>query len=422
MKFISRRVYSVLITLLAPVLLFSLWRKSKKNPAYLERWQERFGVAPAPVEKQGKRVWFHTVSVGETIAAAPLIELCLADPEINDILVTTTTPTGSDRVKAIFGSRVHHVYCPWDISFAVKRFIRTWQPDTLVVMETELWPNILHFCHKAHIQTVLANGRMSEKSAKGYAKLPLLTSSIFSNLDRVLVQNDTDAQRILKLGAENSQVEVCGSVKFDIAPTDDQIAKAAAMREFVGQRFLWVAASTHPGEDEKLLKAHSQLLEQAPEALLLIVPRHPERFTSVGELAAESFKVQRRSMLEPVDGDTQVLLGDTMGEMMVFFGACDAAFVGGSLVPHGGHNVLEPASWAIPVLSGAHVHNFKQICEQMVEQGALISCADEDALGSELIELAMDESLRDVYGAHAKEYLDRNRGSLERQYQAIIKL
>jgi len=422
MKFISRRVYSVLITMLAPLLLASLWKKSKKNPAYLERWKERFGIAPHPVSKTGKRLWFHTVSVGETIAAAPLIELCLADPTVQDIVVTTTTPTGSDRVKALFGSRVHHVYCPWDISFAVKRFIKTWQPDTLVVMETELWPNILHFCRQASIQTVLANGRMSEKSARGYAKFPLLCATIFNNLDRVLVQNEADAKRILGLGANTTQVDVCGSVKFDIAPTDDQLANAAAMRELIGKRFLWVGASTHVGEDEKLLKAHAQLLKEDPTALLLIVPRHPERFASVGEMAAQTFTIQKRSELNTINPDTQVVLGDTMGEMMVFFGAGDAAFVGGSLIEHGGHNVLEPASWAIPVLSGPYVHNFKQICEQMVAQGALINCSDESALGAELIELAMHESLRDAYGAHAKEYLDQNRGSLERQYQAIIQL
>jgi 3-deoxy-D-manno-octulosonic-acid transferase len=372
---------------------------------------------PRPV---GTLVWFHTVSVGETIAAAPLIEAVIADERVNRVLITTTTPTGSDRVKAIFGDRVEHVYCPWDTPGCVERFLRHWEPTIAVMMETELWPNLIASLALRGVPTVLANARLSEKSAQGYAKVPRLTQPMLRSFEAILAQHHNDAQRFVELGAFPEKVHEVGSVKFDIQISPSQRTRSQALVEQMGQRFVWIAASTHKGEDEQLLEAHTALLKQVPTALLILVPRHPERFELVAELAASTTTMERRSVVSLPSASTSVYVGDTMGEMMVLFGASSAAFVGGSLVEHGGHNVLEPAVWSIPVISGPHVHNFEAICDEMSEASALTIVHRAEELAAYLQRLSSDENFCRTKGAEAAEFLNSKRGALQSQLQQIL--
>ena len=417
----GRTVYSILITLLLPILVLRLWLKGRQSPAYRARWSERMGYSKRP-RPAGSLVWFHTVSVGETIAAAPLIEAVMADERVGRVLITTTTPTGSDRVKAIFGDRVEHVYCPWDTPGCVKRFLRHWEPTIAVMMETELWPNLIAALELRCVPAILANARLSEKSAQGYAKLPRITKPMLTSFKAILAQHHSDAQRFVELGALPEKVHEVGSVKFDIKITPPQLSAAEALRQQFGGRFVWVAASTHRGEDEQILDAHRALRELVPDALLVLVPRHPERFDHVAQLAAKTAPTVRRSSGKLPEDATAIYVGDTMGEMMVLFGASSAAFVGGSLIEHGGHNVLEPAVWGIPVVSGPHVHNFEAICQEMSAAGALEIVADGAALGQYLLRLATDASMNQEKGDSAAAFLDTKRGALAAQLQHVLAL
>jgi len=364
-------------------------------------------------------VWFHTVSVGESIAAAPMIEAILNLPNAPKVVVTTMTPTGSDRVKALYGDRVAHVYCPWDLPFAIKRFWRTFRPSLVVMMETEVWPNIIATANRHRVPIILANARMSKKSADGYHKIERLVRPAFEGFDLVLAQSKADARRLEALGARLKALQVVGSVKFDIEATDEQSSAGIALRKQLGvNRFCWVAASTHRGEDEQLLKAHALLLKEYPDALLVIVPRHPERFSEVDSLASKQFNAfLRTTILDEglVEGEYNVMVGNTMGEMMTFFAAADVAVVGGSFIPHGGHNVLEPAALGKPVASGPYVHNFQTICDEMSEQGALEIVPDIDSLAQWLTVQAGNIDARDASGLAALDYLEGRRGALKRQ-------
>ncbi len=417
----SRLIYSLILYLLSPLLFLRLYIKAQKNYGYKKRWLERLGFSPMSPSriKANTRVWFHTVSVGETIAAAPLIEACIANPLIDDVLVTTMTPTGSDRVRALFGERVHHVYCPWDLPLAVSRFLKVWRPKIAVMMETELWPNIAHHCRKQGISIFLANGRMSEKSLLGYLKLKRLVLPMLMCFDRLLVQNTHDRERFIRLGANPEKVVVAGSIKFDISIDETLKEKAQALRVSFSHRPCWVAASTHLAEDEIMLEAHQRLLEVVPNALLILVPRHPERFESVTSLSLDKFEVQQRSSSQVIAEKTRVLVGDTMGEMMIFFGASDAAVVCGSFVSHGGHNVLEPASWAKPVISGPYVHNFQVICDEMKNDHALSIVNSSASLGDMLIKVLSDPAFAVKKGNAAHEFLLRHQGALDKQLKEI---
>lgn len=418
-----RTIYSAILTLCAPLLLLRLWLKGRKAPAYRHRWQERFG-ANLPASAVGKsHVWFHTVSVGETIAAAPIIEAILATPNAPRVVVTTMTPTGSDRVKALYGDRVEHVYCPWDLPWAIALFWRHFNPALVVMMETEVWPNIIAKSKAKGVQIILANARMSEKSAKGYEKISSLSKNAFAGFDLVLAQSKDDARRLKRLGVTEAALKTVGSVKFDVMATADQINQGLDLKSILGgERFVWVAASTHKGEDEVMLRVHRSLQEYYPSALLLIVPRHPERFNDVLELAQRESNACLRTSLaadHPLDGTASVVVGDTMGEMMSFFAAGDAAVIGGSFVPHGGHNVLEPAALGKPVASGPYVHNFQAICDEMNEQQALTICDDEAPLVRWLAELAESPKARDAAGSASLDFLEARRGSLKRQVDYI---
>ncbi|MDX1802866.1 MAG: lipid IV(A) 3-deoxy-D-manno-octulosonic acid transferase [Alcanivorax sp.] len=409
-----RIFYSALWYLLLPFLFLRLWLRGRRAPAYRQRWKERmaWGYRPATLQHS---LWVHAVSVGETLAAAPLIERLLADYPQTPLLVTTTTPTGSERVRALFGDRVTHVYCPWELPGALTRFLRAFDPQLVVVLETELWPNLCAAVQRHGAKLMLMNGRLSEKSYRGYRKFERLVRPMLARFDALAVQTEVEARRYVALGAAADRVHAIGSVKFDMSLDQAVRDKAAALRETIGARPVWIAASTHPGEDEPLLAAHQALLKQQPQTLLVLVPRHPERFDDVAELIRQQgLRLARRSRDQAVDADIQVYLADTMGELLMLFGVADLAFVGGSLVPVGGHNLLEPAAWEKPVLTGPHLHNFTAIAQLLDAAGGLTRVADASDLAEVLQRLFADPLARQHQGRAAAAVVEANRGALAR--------
>ena len=413
-----RLVYSLLWYLLLPALLFRLWWRGRREPAYRSRWQERLALGLAPHACQGS-IWVHAVSVGETLAAEGLIESLLRQHPDMPLVLTTTSYAASRQVQQRFADRVIHVYCPWDTPDALRRFFDAFQPRLLLLMETELWPNMIALAELRAVPVVLVNGRLSARTFAGYRRVPALTAPMLARVSRLLVQSDADAQRFLRLGAPSAAVEVTGSIKFD---TDLSAVRPAAghLRTSWSGRPVWIAASTHRGEDEQVLAAHHRIRRSYPDALLILVPRHPERFGRVATLVGESgLSVARRSLGEPVTAQTDVYLGDTMGELLALFGACDVAFVGGSLVPAGGHNLLEPAAWGLPVVTGPRLENFERIAALLTQAGALSRVCDASDLAQVVLTLLGDAALRQRQGAAAAGVVAANTGALARTLTAV---
>ncbi|MFC6300694.1 3-deoxy-D-manno-octulosonic acid transferase [Pseudomonas sp. CCM 7893] len=421
----NRTLYSCLFYLALPLVALRLWLRARKAPAYAKRVGERFSYGLPAMQPGG--IWVHAVSVGESIAAAPMIRGLLQRYPQLPITVTCMTPTGSERIQALFANepRIQHCYLPYDLPCAAARFLDKVQPKLAVIMETELWPNHIHQCAKRKIPVALANARLSARSAKGYGRFAKLTAPMLAEMSLFAVQTETEAERFRSLGARPETVEVTGSIKFDLTIDPQLLVRAAALREQwqAGERPVWIAASTHEGEDEVVLAAHRQLLASHPDALLILVPRHPERFNAVFELCQQQgFATVRRSSGEPVMADTSVLLGDTMGELLFLYALADSAFVGGSLVPTGGHNLLEPAALAKPVLAGPHLFNFLEIAAMMREVGALQEVDDADGLAvavQRLFELPQDAQKMAEAGLKV---MRANQGALQRLLDGLGKL
>lgn len=417
-----RFAYTVLFYCFIPFILLRLLWRAVSAPAYARRWAERFAFFPALATSK-KVVWLHTVSVGEFIAALPLIRRLQSNSSIQ-LVITTTTPTGSERVRAALGDSVLHVYAPYDLPDVLARFLHRIKPSLYLVMETELWPNTLAACAKRNIPALLINGRLSEKSARGYARFAGLTAPMLGNMSKALIQNTIDAQRFIELGLPQSNAVVTGNIKFDLSLSEELRVQADALKSSLSnhlQRLVWIAASTHQGEDEIILDAFAQLrkIELPFSPLLILVPRHPERFTRVGQLCdSRGFKTRRRSNGE-LTVDMDILLGDTMGELLLLFGASDIAFVGGSLVPNGGHNFIEPAAWGLPLLSGEHVFNFAEVSQLMMQAGALQITNNADELAQALSELMQDAGLRKARGENALRVAQENRGALDKTLAVI---
>ncbi len=409
---IMRDLYTIGLYLLAPFVLVRLWWRGRKNPRYRKRVAERFGFI-SPLSKRS-RIWLHAVSVGETMAAAPLIEELLREYPDYSLLVTTTTPTGSAQLQRLFGEKVEHHYFPYDLPGVVRRFLARTRPRLLVVMETELWPNLYHRCAQEKIPVLLANARLSPRSLAGYKKISALVRPLFSHISIIAPQSDLDAERFIQLGAEKEQVQPCGNLKFDLQiPVEVQESGEALKRQF-GNRPVWIAASTHEGEDTQILSAHHKILSSVPDALLVLVPRHPERFDEVAVLCSEKrFSVARRSREEFPLPETQVYLGDTMGEMLQLYAASDIAFVAGSLVPTGGHNPLEPAALGLPVLTGPHTFNFTAIIKIMQAENAITIVRDVEELADSVIHLLRQPEERAVQGEAGLRLIGNNRGATD---------
>ncbi len=408
-----RHLYSALLYLATPLILARLAWSGRRNRGYWRRWPERFGYAADAPTPGG--IWVHAVSVGEVIAALPLIErLRSAHPDLA-VTITTMTPTGSERVRAALGGSVHHRYLPYDLPGAVGRFLDDVRPRLGLLMETELWPNLVAGCVVRDVPLVLANARLSAGSAAGYRRIGGLVRPLLGGLAAIAAQGEADAQRFVALGADPARVTVTGSIKFDLAIDDATRAAGGALRETLGAaRPCWIAASTHDGEDAQLLAAHARVRERFPGTVLLLVPRHPERFARVAALCeARGFAVARRSRDAP-GGGADVYLGDTMGELLLLYAAADVAFVGGSLVPTGGHNPLEPAALGLPVVTGPHLHNFARIADLLEQAGALRRVHDAEALAGRVVELLESPELAQAAGTAGREVVARNRGALER--------
>lgn len=416
-----RNLYTLFLYLLVPFVLLRLYLRSRKAPAYRQRWLERFAWKMARTNKPS--IWLHAVSVGEVLGSAPLIQKLLDAYPQYQLVVTTMTPTGSDRVKELFGGEVLHCYAPYDLPGPVKRFLRATQPELLILFETEIWPNTIHHCYRQDVPVLLANGRMSARSSKGYQKLAGLTKSVMSELSLIAAQSEADGLRFVDLGCPEKNVSVTGSVKFDLSIPEALKGHAITLRSQWAGRPSFIAASTHQGEDEQVLDAFAKIKHVYPDALLILVPRHPERFDEVAKLIEEkAYNYIRRSTAQPVGSHCDVLLADSMGELLLLYGCIDVAFVAGSLVPRGGHNLLEPAAWGVPVLSGPHLFNFQAISELLKSAGAMAVVQDSDALALKVINLFADRKQALHMGKFAEEVVKQNRGALDRQFALIQSL
>jgi 3-deoxy-D-manno-octulosonic-acid transferase len=395
--------------LLIPVALTRLAWRGLRNRGYWHRWPERFGFVQ---RLQGPVIWVHAVSVGEVRASVPLVKALARDYPGDTILITTMTPTGSATVRELFGTDVAHCYVPYDLPTAVWRFLQRARPRLALIMETELWPNLFHQCHRRAIPLVLANVRLSEISARGYRRFASLTNATLANVNCVGAQTENDAERVRALGA--TQVEVTGSIKFEMDVPAGLVAKAAALRSSFGERPVWVAASTRDGEEEYVLNAFAQLRERIPRLLLVLVPRHPERFDSVAKLCLQRrFRMERRSAgKNGVDPDTAILLGDTMGEMLLFHAAAEVSYIGGSLVPLGGQNLLEAAAVGTPVVFGPHMFNFSDISRMALEHGAGRQVRDVAELTSAVADYLENPAIRSAAGEAGRRMVAENRGAL----------
>lgn len=413
-------IYTLLLYLIQPFVWLKLLWRSRKAPAYRQRWLERYGFCKNKVKPNG--ILVHAVSVGETIAAIPLIKALQQKYPQLPITVTTMTPTGSERVKTLLKDSVSHVYLPYDLPGAIKRFLKTTKPKIVIIMETELWPNLISQCYKQKIPLIIANARLSERSAARYGKLGKAVKQLFSKISMVAAQNQHDGERFVSLGLPTDHLAITGSIKFDINLSNEQRQKINQLKQqWQLNRPVLIAASTHSGEDEIILTAFKKLLLKHDNLLLILVPRHPERFKRVEKLISDSgFNYLKRSTNQIPTEQTQIVLGDTMGELLELYAMADIAFVGGSLVKQGGHNPLEPALHHIAIITGEYFFNFQVICEQLIEAQGMIVCTNSaDDLYSSIDCLLNDNSSRNQLGENAYLVLKQNQGALSRLLTVI---
>lgn len=388
------------------------------NPVYRPKIGQRFGRG---YPKLKAPIWVHAVSVGEVVAAAPLVRALLREYPERDVIVTTVTPTGAARVAALFGDAVEHAYIPFEFPHAVWRFFARINPAIALIVETEIWPNLYSACGRRGTPLVLVSARISPKSVRNYRKLLPLFRETLSHGIVIAAQSQTDADRFLSLGASPERTRVTGNIKFDIELPDDIAERGRALRrDCFGDRPVWIAASTHDGEERIVLDAHQRLLESHPGVLLVLVPRHPERFEAVFEsLERRNLNTVRRTENRAADGDTAVFLGDTMGEVPLFYAASNVAFVGGSLVPIGGHNLLEPAALGRPIVSGPHLFNAQEIADRFVAEAACRIVNDADELEQTVRDLLDDPAAAATLGRNGRALLENNRGSLARLLELV---
>jgi 3-deoxy-D-manno-octulosonic-acid transferase len=382
------------------------------NRAYFENLRQRFGFGFPQI---ARCIWVHAVSVGEVQAAAPLIRALNKRFPDRQLLITTVTPTGAARARSLFGDMVQHCYIPFEFPHAIRRFFRAVNPEAALVMETEIWPNLYRGCGTRKIPLILVSARISPRSVPGYRKLLPLIRETLSHGIIIAAQSQPDADRFLALGANPVRTCVMGNIKFDVEPDPDVVPKGKAIRqELFGDRRVWIAASTHEGEEQLVLEVHRELCARHPGLLLILVPRHPDRFQAVGELVEKTgFSLVSRTSQRPV-GYASVYLCDTMGEVPMFYAASDVAFVAGSLVPIGGHNLLEPAMLGVPIVTGPHNFNAQDIADLFVDLGACRRATGTDDLVETVSELLMNPELAARMGRAGRSVLEENRGALER--------
>ena len=404
-------MYMVLSRVALPFVWLRLWIRGRREPAYRERRGERLGFVPATLPRQV--VWFHTVSAGETLGAVPLIRaIKRVIPDV-PFLVTTTTPSGSVEVRKHLGAEVEHCYCPYDFPKAVRRFMDSVEPRALVLMETELWPNTIRECRRRNVPVYLVNARLSERSATGYQRLTALMGSVLTNMTHIYCQYQDTADRFAALGVEREILSVTGSVKFDLQfPSDIDSRRAEFENNWQFGKRIWIAGSTHPGEEEVVLQAHKRLLQQHRDLSLILVPRHPPRASEVVRLARTyGFDV---AVLSSDPKPSDVLVGDEMGTLIYLYAAAEVAFVGGSLDDTGGHNPIEAAIHGVPMIMGPNRINFAQVVQRFEAAGCLHLADNVDELTSCVDALLRDAGRREVEGRAARQVVSNNRGAIER--------
>ncbi|MGI9247422.1 MAG: lipid IV(A) 3-deoxy-D-manno-octulosonic acid transferase [Woeseiaceae bacterium] len=406
-------LYSAAIYLLVVWALAHLFWRGIHHTPYLRRWHERFGFVK-PVNSEDV-IWVHAVSVGEVRTVSRLVEFLKDEYPDSKILITTMTPTGSAQVRQTHGDSVLHCFAPYDLPGSVRRFLDRVRPRLAFVIETEFWPNILRMCEERSIPTLLLNVRVSPKSFRGYSLFPRFMRVMLGRPSVMAAQSEDDASRLLALGAPAARVEVTGNLKFDVNPPRALRETAMKLRSRWGKsRPVWIAASTHDGEETKVLEAFRALRKSHPDTLLVVVPRHPERFVNVAKICRRSgYKVALHSETHAELPDTDILVGDTMGELAGMYGAADVAFVGGSLVRHGGHNLVEAMAVGTPVVFGPHVFNFEQSSRTALEYGAAEQVRDPDELAATVKEYLDNAELRERAADAAKRVIEESRGSLE---------
>jgi 3-deoxy-D-manno-octulosonic-acid transferase len=406
-------VYSLLIRLTAPVAFVVVLLRGFRDRAYWIHPGERFGwgrrlAAPA--------LWLHAVSMGEVAAAAELVRALRERHPGSPFVLTTSTPTGRARARAIFGDEVDIRFLPYDTPGSVRRFLDRVQPRVAVILETELWPNLIQACRSRDIPVAFASARLSAKSVPQYRRLGSLFADTVAAADMIGAQTPEDAERFVAVGAAQARTHVVGNVKFDMRLGDSVREQGRALRStYLGKRPVWIAGSTHAGEEEQVLAAHSVLRLEHPDLLLLLVPRHPQRFESVAALLSRlEIPFDRRSTAAAVRPDAQVLLVDTMGELTLLYASSDAAFVGGSLVPVGGHNLLEPAVLGIPVITGPYTANAGDIARLLILKGGAVEVADAQSLAKAVGRLLLEPAARERAVRSALEFVAAHRGAVER--------
>jgi len=408
-----RIVYSLTLYALLPFVLMRLVWRGVRARSYWHGWRQRFGFSP---RFPGGVIWVHAVSVGEVQAASPLLSSLKEDYRDRTVLVTTTTPTGAQQLHKLFGEQVAHCYFPYDLPDMVERFLNRANPAIAIIMETEVWPNMFHACSRHAIPVILANARMSARSARAYRRVAGLVRATLTQVSAIAAQSQSDGQRLIDLGAPSDRVHVTGSIKFDIQVPERQIAAGRTLRRQIGEmRPVWIVASTHENEEKQLLPVLQAVRERLPDSLLIVVPRHPERFTRVADVFRKTgYLLARRSEQAPFIEHIDVFVGDTMGELPMYYAAADVAVIGGSFVPVGGHNPLEPAAIGLPVIVGPHVFNFDEVVQLLEKSEALIRVRDTSGLTEKVCELLADASLRRKLGRNAGMVMDANRGACER--------
>jgi 3-deoxy-D-manno-octulosonic-acid transferase len=409
-----RAFYSCLFYLLIPFVLLRLLWRGIKAPAYRYRWRERFAFYNKKYP-QGV-IWFHAVSVGEAEALFPLVRQIQKQHPDAKLLITTTTPTGSARVKAVMQDTVAHVYLPYDVPDAVNRFMQCFKPKLAVIMETEIWPNLFLYCGKNGIPLYIINARLSEKSSRGYQKIPSLVYPALAAVNLIAAQTQDDANRFIAIGADNEKVKTLGNIKFDVEIPKSIIAQGLQIKaDLFSGRFVWLIASTHKDEEALFLEIYKEIKQTIPELLLVIVPRHPERFADVKKLCEQlQLAVVMRTAGDRVYPETDVYLVDTMGELKMLYAASDVAFVGGSMVPRGGHNILEAAAVGVPVMFGPYMHNFKEIARGVLSYNGAIQCQNKDELVNAILTLNEQPAYREALAEKGMEFVRQNQGAIAR--------
>lgn len=411
--FLQRALYQFVIALALPVIPLRLLMRGLKERGYWRHVPERFGWMGALPQHA---VWIHAVSVGEARAAAPLVERFLAQSPAPAILMTCMTPAGRATLEQVFGARVTVRYLPYDFGWSVRRFLRQAQPQLGVIMETELWPNLVRASRRAGVALFLVNARLSARSARGYRKFAALTRETLQGFEAIAAQTQADAQRLMELGARH--VKVTGNLKFDIDPPAAHSELAAQFRARIGMRPVWLVASTRDGEERRVLDAFAR--EAPRDALLVLVPRHPQRFDEVAALVKNAgFSLQRRSRNDTVHGATQVWLGDSLGEMFAYYAAADSALIGGSLLPYGGQNLIEACAVGCPVILGPHTENFKQAARDAIAQGAAVRVRDAAAWAATAARLTDDAAERHQMSAAGQAFSTAHRGATDNVFALI---